>query len=565
MSAESGIPTFRDRFEGFWARSDPQEVATPMAFRANPQLVWDWHVHLADTVRRAVPNAGCAAVPRCPGCRALLHPPPHIVWFGEPLTADVLDAAWAATDACDLLICIGNSPEVQPAASMPWRAKWRGAIVIEINPAATELSGSIDIALRGTAATILPELVSEFKNRYLLLTGDTLMNEDDFHNLVGAAIADQNFERIELSLREPNIFRALSVERREIRHSNFLAYLLDPIENHGLRDIVLRKFLRSVFSDQRSDRTVFDADMLDLRQVEIRREWRNIDILILLPDDVIVIENKVDSLDHSNQLARYRQTIDDAFPKRCRHYVFLTPAGADPIDHEQAEKWMNYSYTQIADVLETILALYHESIGDKVRHYLRDYLTTVKRELLMTDKLNDLALKVYLTHRAAFDFIFENRPDPASQLYPYFESALRAEGFSIGSRNKGFIRFSSEKLLKAFPRNGQGWPEKEPFLFEIDYFWNKTYAVMKAVIAPGDEALRAKLLEAVSSGLSPSIFRKPTGKQWLVFYIKKFRPFNAEEIANEEESEIKKRIAKIVSDSKVDAMAILHALETVVI
>lgn len=246
ISAESGIPTFRDRFEGLWASYDPQEVATPQAFRANPQLVWDWHVHLADTVRRAAPNAGHAAVarladlvprltvltqnidnlhqaagsanvlelhgnlfrmkafvdtdeifagdrspiicpvcdgyaldeecdpyacrealatielrpgpvPLCPGCRALLRP--DIVWFGEPLAADVLDAAWAAADACDLLICIGSSLEVQPAASLPWRAKWRDAVVIEINPVATELSGSIDIALKGRAADILPRLV----------------------------------------------------------------------------------------------------------------------------------------------------------------------------------------------------------------------------------------------------------------------------------------------------------------------------------------------------------------------------------------------------------------------
>lgn len=246
ISAESGIPTFRDRFEGLWAKYDPQEVATPQAFRANPQLVWDWHVHLADTIRRAQPNTGHAAVarladhaprltvitqnidnlhqaagsrevlelhgnlfrmtafvdadelfagdrspvicpvcdgyaldedcdpyagkkdlaaielkagpvPRCPGCRALLRP--DIVWFGEPLAPDVLDTAWAATDACDLLICIGSSLEVQPAASLPWRAKWRGATVIEINPTPTELSGKADLFLQGSAAKFLPELV----------------------------------------------------------------------------------------------------------------------------------------------------------------------------------------------------------------------------------------------------------------------------------------------------------------------------------------------------------------------------------------------------------------------
>lgn len=62
MSVESGIPTFRDRFEGLWSKYDPMDVATPSAFKANPQFVWDWHVYLAETVRKARPNAGHRAV-----------------------------------------------------------------------------------------------------------------------------------------------------------------------------------------------------------------------------------------------------------------------------------------------------------------------------------------------------------------------------------------------------------------------------------------------------------------------------------------------------------------------
>ncbi len=248
ISAESGIPTFRDRFEGLWAKYDPQDVATPDAFRANPQFVWDWHVYLADTVRKASPNAGHAAVaqlqylvprltvitqnidnlhqaagsravlelhgnlfrlksfidpdelfagdrspiicpvcdgyalsetcdpyagredlaaielkagpiPRCPGCGALLRP--DIVWFGEPLDPDILEDAWLAAEVCDAMICIGSSLLVEPAASIPWRAHRRGAMVIEINPEPTSLSQVADASLIGGAATILPQLVGK--------------------------------------------------------------------------------------------------------------------------------------------------------------------------------------------------------------------------------------------------------------------------------------------------------------------------------------------------------------------------------------------------------------------
>jgi hypothetical protein len=218
---------------------------------------------------------------------------------------------------------------------------------------------------------------------------------------------------------------------------------------------------------------------------------------------------------------------------------------------------MNYSYIQIAEILERILTLYHESFAEKVLHYLRDYLTTLRRELLMNDDLNDLAVRVYQSHRAAFEFIFENRPDPASQLYPFFEKAIVDAGFVMGSRNKGYARFSSKKLFDSLPRSGRGWPDHEQFLIEVDYYWSKKSVVVKAVIAPGDDALRERILNAVSD---LPLYSKPKGKQWMSFYIKKFT-FVAEEVASEEETEIKKKIGKIVSDLKADADEILKALE----
>ena len=246
MSAESGIPTFRDRGTGLWENVDPLEVATPEAFQNNPQRVWDWHVHLASAVRRAAPNAGHLAiaelqtkihqvtvvtqnidnlhqnagsrdvielhgnllrlksfvdeesafaegrspvicglcngyavwedcdpyadtedylaltlqpghVPRCPGCGALLRP--DVVWFGEPLSPAALDAAWTAVEQCDVLICVGTSLEVEPAASLPWRGLSKGAAVIEINPVPTMLSARALAYLAGGAAEILPKLL----------------------------------------------------------------------------------------------------------------------------------------------------------------------------------------------------------------------------------------------------------------------------------------------------------------------------------------------------------------------------------------------------------------------
>lgn len=364
---------------------------------------------------------------------------------------------------------------------------------------------------------------------------------------IGSIITDHGFEKLELALKEPNIFKALSIQRKEIRHSNFISYILNPAENHGLKDILLKKFLREIFADSKAkNRTLFDVDFLDLSRAEIRREWRNIDILIILEKDVIAIENKVDTVDHSNQLKRYKKIIEETFKDKNQFFVYLTPFGIDPADADSIKSYINYSYSQITDSIESILLLYRNSISSKIIFYLEDYLVTVKRELLMNDSLNELALKVYNAHKEAFDFIFDNRPDPSSILYPYFEDEIKKSGFVIGSKNKGYIRFTTPELEAKLPKSGQGWPNKEVFLFEIEYFWSDRYATVNAVIAPCDDNVRTGIIDAVKDLKN---YKEPSGKKWLVFFKKKYS-FIASEVINEDEAEIEKRVKEIIDDIK---------------
>jgi NAD-dependent deacetylase len=93
--------------------------------------------------------------PRCPECGALLRP--DVVWFGESLPLEVLDAAWAAAAHCRLMLVVGTSVVVQPAASLPLVALRNGARLVEVNPAETPLSGHAHEILRGPAAEVLPE------------------------------------------------------------------------------------------------------------------------------------------------------------------------------------------------------------------------------------------------------------------------------------------------------------------------------------------------------------------------------------------------------------------------
>lgn len=217
MSAESGIPTFRDALTGLWSRFRPEELATPAAFARDPARVWLWYESRRKKIAAAQPHAGYRALARIEvlldrvtvitqnvdglhrragAARVLeLHgnimrsvcsqtgrviddayienasdvPPksphsnaglarPDVVWFGEMLPAEVLDAAVAAIGSCAVCLAIGTSALVEPAASLPLLAKQSGATLIEINPADTPLSLHADYRVRQPAGEALKAL-----------------------------------------------------------------------------------------------------------------------------------------------------------------------------------------------------------------------------------------------------------------------------------------------------------------------------------------------------------------------------------------------------------------------
>ncbi len=219
ISAESGVPTFRDAQTGLWAKYSAEELATPEAFVAQPRLVWDWYSWRRSLTRSAAPNPGHDALvrlqsffpdftlitqnvdglharagservlelhgnidttlcfdegtpvtefaddgvrpPVCPRCGGLLRP--GVVWFGEALPKAVLQRAEQAAASCEVLLSVGTSSLVHPAAGLPVLAKRRGALLLEVNPAPTPLTPHVDAALSGPAGQILPQLVRELE------------------------------------------------------------------------------------------------------------------------------------------------------------------------------------------------------------------------------------------------------------------------------------------------------------------------------------------------------------------------------------------------------------------
>ena len=215
VSAESGVPTFRDAQTGLWENFKPEELATPEAFRQNPKLVWEWYAWRREKVRSVQPNAGHKALalmakryaeftlvtqnvdglhqragssgvielhgnitrtkcfnediivpewshtgevpPRCPQCKGHLRP--DVVWFGESLPEAAINEAMRASSACELFLSVGTSSVVYPAAMLPEIALRTGATVVEINPDETPLTAEATFSLRGPSGIVLPDLL----------------------------------------------------------------------------------------------------------------------------------------------------------------------------------------------------------------------------------------------------------------------------------------------------------------------------------------------------------------------------------------------------------------------
>jgi NAD-dependent deacetylase len=217
ISAESGVPTFRDAQTGLWAQYDPLQLATPESFQSNPRLVWDWYTWRRELISKSSPNPGHYALvklesffpefllvtqnvdghhqtagsqrvielhgnifrtkcsqdgrvipegvkttgtpPRCPDCGSYLRP--DVVWFGENLPKNALETAIEAARTCDAFLSVGTSSRVEPAASLPFIAFECGSTVIEINLQDTPLTSKATYSIRCTAGDALPSITKE--------------------------------------------------------------------------------------------------------------------------------------------------------------------------------------------------------------------------------------------------------------------------------------------------------------------------------------------------------------------------------------------------------------------
>ena len=361
------------------------------------------------------------------------------------------------------------------------------------------------------------------------------MNAEQLKSSYDRLLKDEQFDRLDLGLKNPNIFQVLRIAKNEIRHSNFLSWLLDPNQSHKLGDIFLKRFLREVFSsDKFSGIDQVDVEGMDLSSAVIHREWKNIDILITLENVVVCVENKVLSKEHSNQLKRYKDIIESQYPEHHKTFVFLTPEG--DTSESESDTYEPISYEFIISSLERIKSVYGSSLNEQVRNYISDYITIIKRELMGTDELTELSKKIYQNHKELFDFIIERKPDVLDEVRSIFDRLIEERGWILGSPGKSYLRFTTPIIshLTYINTNSNGWRNKESFLLEFVMNPSKNRMNSKTVISPSDPNYNTERLSEILMEIEG--FKTPYGKKWLVNYQKlvKFPFSNLDDLSKEE-------------------------------
>ena len=279
-------------------------------------------------------------------------------------------------------------------------------------------------------------------------------------------ICDKGLKELEKRFDKFNIFDCLRLTRTEIRHSNFLFFFLDSNETHGLKDYFLKEFLKHILLNNgkliekinnknlvlkkyKSDNetlvekysipSLFDIDYWDMQNAEILREHENIDLLIIdeINKFVFIIENKVDTSQHDNQLTKYRTYVDEQYPSEQykKLYIYLKP------QKEEVEKpyiYINYSLIKV--ILDDIVNDKQDKISNEIITAIKHYKYIIERDFMQKDEISEICRKIYKKHKKAIDLI-NKYSDTKAEMFEILKEVINE------NPNFGDITYEPNKVL----------------------------------------------------------------------------------------------------------------------
>ena len=327
---------------------------------------------------------------------------------------------------------------------------------------------------------------------------DTLTN-------LSHAIAEESEQMDALDIIAPGMWSA------EEFHSRIISWLLEPSAHHRQA----RHFIAALLNATIAPPRLLAADW---SAAQVLQEWENVvdgqwgylDILILNQDhhNLIAIENKTFSQEHSNQLTRYRRALADAYPDFARHHIFLSPAGLPPNLERDRKHWQPASYSVIHNAIQKIL---EPGVADPdVNALLQIYATTLRRNVMPDTSIDLQARRIYLEHREAIDRILASKPNWIEETTPMLKEAVAKYPFwKLDLSTAQFVRFRAADWDE-FPssRTGTGWAPNSHalILFQLRFDDETPYLDLGLSTGGSENAeIRAALFDAVRQ--NPSVFK----------------------------------------------------------
>jgi len=291
------------------------------------------------------------------------------------------------------------------------------------------------------------------------------MGERENILLIEKLITDEDFDKLKDYFKDINIFKVTGIELNEIRHSNTIAWLLDPFENHNLGALFFQKFMSQLFEkdpDYFNDKNINILQLLinDIDDVEVFREKKDIDILIVSRklNFVFCIENKINAGIGDQQLNKYYKYINEYYSSLNKIFLLLSPSGNEVSadKSENHDDWISASYEDIVKILRSILEL---DIEQKVKYIIDDYIKLLEKENIVENiKLDEILSSLYAKHKDAIDLLLKHQESQpvirrVQEIFKGIFQEYQKEGKIICNKtiDSFSISFNTTNMNKYFP------------------------------------------------------------------------------------------------------------------
>lgn len=316
-----------------------------------------------------------------------------------------------------------------------------------------------------------------------------------------------------------NIFDALGAVRSELRHSSFLAFLLDPKESHGLGDSFLRRFV-DLLAKQVSAGSAAILGSMELSGISVRREWNRVDVLLLNDKHkiAIIIENKVGTHEHSNQLSRYWESIGSYFKGYSIFGIYLTPYGETP----SHESYVAISYANICAELKLLLTDKGIAFIPDVTILIEHYIKVVERSIIVDAPTVALRQNIASTTKQVLELRSTSTTDRRFQICSYLHELIRdTEGFNIDIPDADHVRFLPVEwdIPSLMRPHAHGWTSsRRLWLFEFQVKINPSILRLKLTVGPPPPEESRELLLKMAEENNPPFSIASKSHSWYRLY-----------------------------------------------